>query len=346
MRATGARTHVWNNGLKSAALLALFPVFISMVAYAVLLVAAGLEGHDVGEAFSVAALNLPSAAPWAFGAVAVWFAVAYFLNVRILAAATGAKSVTRKEEPLLYNLLENLCIARGMPMPALRVMETPALNAYASGLNRKQYTVAVTRGLLERLEPAEIEAVLAHELAHIRHGDVRLMVVASVFVGAVAIVADAIMRNGDVIMRAMSSGSSSSSRRGSGKNNGGGGAVALVVLVLAALAILLVARVLSVLTQMALSRTREFMADMDAALATRNPDAMVSALIKISQRPDVEGVPGVVRGMFFENASSSFSGLLSTHPPVTARIKALVEYGGATNPWPGHKRPAIIIDET
>lgn len=327
MLTTGARTHIWNNGLKSALLLAMFPVFVMLIVYAGFLVQVGVTGYPVRDGIVEAARRLPGAVPWALLGTAAWFTVAFFFNVRLIGAATGARTVTRAQEPQLYNIVENLCISKGMRMPRLRVMEDGALNAYASGLTRDQYTVAVTRGLLETLDRDEVEAVVAHELAHIRHGDVRLMVVASVFVGIVTLVAEMAFRNGDIIARMLAA-PSSSSRRKSGK----GGAGMIIVFVLIALAILALARLLSLVTQMALSRTREYMADMEATLMTRNPDAMVSALLKISGRSGVEGIPNEVRVMFFDNAASFLGGLFSTHPSIESRIRALCSHGGARLP--------------
>ena len=217
-------------------------------------------------------------------------------------------------------------------MPRLRIIETDALNAYASGLTRRQYTVAVTRGLMDRLDREELEAVVAHELAHIRHGDVRLMVVASVFVGILALVTEMVFRNGDFIARMLAG---SGSKR-SGKN--GNGAAGVLVFILVAIAILALARLLSAVAQMALSRSREYMADMEATLMTRNPDAMVSALLKISGKSTIEGVPSNVRGMFFDgsSAASFFGSLFATHPSIESRVGALAKHGGARlprSPW-------------
>lgn len=324
MRATGARTHIWNNGIKSILLLATFPVFVAAVVYGFLVLEVAVTGYPVVEGLHVALERLPATLPWVAGAVAIWFAIAFFFNVRMIALATGARPVTRAEEPLLYNLVENLCISKGMRMPKLRVIETDALNAYASGLTRRQYTVAVTRGLLDKLEPEEIEAVVAHELAHIRHGDVRLMVVAAVFVGIIGLVAEMIFRNGDVIGRMMVGGSSD---RRSNKN--GGGAAAMIILILIALVIIGLAYLMSIIAQMALSRTREFMADMEATLLTRNPDALASALWKISGNSEMEGVPSNVQGMFIDSSASFLGGLFATHPSIYKRIHALETYGGA-----------------
>lgn len=325
-RATGAQTLIWNNGIKSFVLLAMFPVFVAMVVYAGLVVTMGFAGLPVVEGLKRAFYELPRMIPWVLVGVGVWFVIAFFFNVHMIGLAMGAKTVTRREEPVLYNLLENLCISQGMPMPKLRIIETDALNAYASGLTRKQYTVAVTRGLMRSLEKEEIEAVLAHELAHIKHGDVRLMVIASVFVGIIALVVEMVFRNGDIFARAAASASSSKS-----SNKKGGGAGAIIVMVIIAIVVLLLARLLSVATQMAISRSREFMADMEATQMTRNPDAMVSALMKISGRSEIEDVPDDVRGMFFQNGRSFLGGLMSTHPPIDKRIASLQMYAGAVS---------------
>src|SRR6266567_2577571 len=116
--------------------------------------------------------------PYSTAAAAAWIVIAYFFHQSIIDAVTGGESVTRQEQPRLYNLLENLCISRGIPMPKLKIMQSDALNAFATGLNQRQYAVTVTTGLLAALNDQEMEAVLGHELTHIRNGDVQMMVVA------------------------------------------------------------------------------------------------------------------------------------------------------------------------
>ena len=120
--------------------------------------------------------------------------IAYFFHQSLIDAVTGGHEVTRKEEPRLYNLLENLCISRGIPMPKLKITEDDALNAFASGLNQKQYSITVTTGLLDRLDDAEIEAVLGHELTHIRNGDVRMLVIAVIIAGVIGFFAELVFR--------------------------------------------------------------------------------------------------------------------------------------------------------
>ena len=130
-------------------------------------------------------------------AVLVWFAVAYFTHQTLIRMATGARGVARTEAPKLYQALENLCISRGLPMPALQIIETPALNAYASGLREGQYVVAVMRGLMDTLAADELEAVLAHELTHIRNRDAQLMAIAVIFAGIFAFFGDLVIRMWD-----------------------------------------------------------------------------------------------------------------------------------------------------
>jgi heat shock protein HtpX len=121
--------------------------------------------------------------PWATGGAALWVLIAYRFHQSMIDAVTGGREVTREEQPRLYNLLENLCISRGIPTPKLKVMDDSALNAFATGLSPRQYSITVTSGLLQRLDDKEVEAVLGHELTHIRNGDVRMMVIAMVMAG-------------------------------------------------------------------------------------------------------------------------------------------------------------------
>jgi heat shock protein HtpX len=238
---------------------------------------------------------------------------------------TGARDVTRAEQPRLYNLLENLCISRGIPMPKLKVMESDALNAFASGMNEKQYAVTVTTGLLARLDDAEMEAVLGHELTHIRNGDVRLMVVAVIIAGAISFFAELFYRLWFYSGTGFRRRSSSSDDRGKG-----GGGLAIVI----AVALIAVAWLLSLLIRFALSRSREFLADAGAVELTKNPDAMISALRKIEGRGELQGATSAVMEMCIDNPREGFADLFSTHPSVESRVKALVETAGGHDPGP------------
>ena len=220
--------------------------------------------------------------------------------------------MTRQEQPQLYNLLENLCISRGLTMPQLYIIDTDVMNAYASGIDQKSYAITVTRGLLDTLNGPELEAVLAHELTHIIDRDCRLLIVTIVFTGMISFLAQMLWRSIYI----------SSWSRGRGRNGGG-----MVVLLLIAAVAAFVGYLLALILRFALSRRRELLADAGSVELTKNPDALISALVKISQNPNIPHVPSEVQQMFIENPPSSFS-LFDTHPPIEQRIHILEQLGG------------------
>jgi len=331
MEAVGLQTHIWNNNLRSAFLLAGFPVLLLGMVFVLVL---GMVGAGYlpsgGDGMAAAFGYMLAAAPLAIGVSLVWFVIAYFANTAIIDALTGARPVTRNEEPELYNLLENLCISRGLPMPGLHIIETDALNAFASGVSQKQYAVTVTRGLMRTLNRDELEAVLGHELTHILSRDVRTMVIASVFAGIITLIAQ-------VIFRAVMWGGVGRTTRSSDEKKAGAGFIFVAI----ALAVAAVGYVLAIVIRMALSRQREFVADAGAVALTKNPDAMISALQKISGHSQIEA-PDSVRGMFIENGREggmSAMGLFDTHPPIEKRIAALVQYAGGRVAEPSYAPP-------
>jgi heat shock protein HtpX len=236
-------------------------------------------------------------------------------------AVTGGRDVSRGEQPRLYNVLENLCISRGITMPKLKVIDDDGLNAFATGMNDKQYAITVTSGLIRNLNDAEIESVLGHELTHIRNGDVRLLVIAVVIAGAVSFFAELVYRL--LFQVRWSSG------RSDGRKGGGAGIVILI-----ALALIAVAWVLSIVIRFALSRKREFLADAGSVELTKNPDAMISALRKIEGRGELPGAASAVMEMCIDNPREGFSNIFDTHPSVDARVVALVKFAGGHDPGP------------
>jgi heat shock protein HtpX len=325
MGAFGLGTHISSNNAKSVLLLAGFPVLLLLLMYALLLLYAGVagpEGAALDAPFQWAATSLTHAWPWALGGAGAWFTAAYFSHQALIDASTGARSLARTDDPRTYNLLENLCISRGMTTPALRVIETPALNAFASGLHQGQYSITVTRGLLQTLDDAELEAVLAHELTHIRNRDVRLLVIAVIFVGIFSFVGELAYRG---ITNVRWSGGGSSSRRSSSSSSGGGGALVAIAV---ALALIALAYALAIVIRFALSRRREYLADAGAVELTKNPDAMISALRKIAGNAAMPAAPAEVREMMIENAHAGIGEVFATHPPIEKRIAALVEFAG------------------
>ena len=166
-----------------------------MLVYAGALVAEALSVNaDLNTLLQLAWMDFLEAAPFATIGTALWIVIAYYFHQSMIDAITGGREVTRREEPRLYNLLENLCISRGIATPKLKVIDSDALNAFATGMNAKQYSITVTTGLLKRLNDAEIESVLGHELTHIRNGDVRMMVIAVIIAGAVSFFVELIFR--------------------------------------------------------------------------------------------------------------------------------------------------------
>ena len=227
--------------------------------------------------------------------------------------------MSRQEEPDLYNLVENLCISRGLTTPSLRIIESDALNAYATGLKDGQYSITVTRGLMRTLDREELEAVLGHELTHIINHDTRLMVICAVFAGIISLVAQ-------MLYRAMFY-TRWSGRRRDGK---GGGAV----LILVGLALVFIGYALAVVLRFALSQKREYLADAGSVELTKNPDAMIRALQKIAGHAELKA-PGEVQTLFFESRSEGLASLFETHPKIEKRIEALVKYaGGRVEPLP------------
>src|ERR1700728_1655805 len=181
MAAYGLYSHIQSNRRRSIALLVGLFFLVYLMVYAGALVAEALTvDADLNALMQRALSDLISAAPLATIGTALWVVIAYFFHQRMIDAVTGAREVTRREEPRLYNLLEDLCISRGITMPKLKIMDTEALNAFATGMNQKQYSITVTSGLIGRLDDAEVEAVVGHERTHIGTGDRRMMSLAGI----------------------------------------------------------------------------------------------------------------------------------------------------------------------
>ena len=326
MAAYGLYTHIQSNKRRSVALLIGLFLLVYLLVYAGALVAEALS-YQAPLQFLLrrALLDFIVAAPWATVGTVLWIVIAYYFHQSLIDAITGGREMTRQEEPRLYNLLENLCISRGITMPKVKVMESDALNAFATGMNEKQYAITVTSALLARLDDAEVEAVLGHELTHIRNGDVRMLVIAVIIAGVIGFFAELIFRlwfyNGFGGGRSRSSGSD---------DRKGGNMVAILI----AVGLIAVAWLLSVVIRFALSRSREFLADAGSVELTKNPDAMISALRKIEGRGELQGATSAVMEMCVDNPREGFSDLFDTHPPVDKRIAALIKFAGGHDPGP------------
>jgi heat shock protein HtpX len=340
MAAYGLYTHIASNRLRSVLLLAGLFVLVYVMVYAGALIIEAINdsGQPANYYLTVALNDVIRTLPYSTGAAALWIVIAYFFHQSIVDAVTGGEDVTRQQQPRLYNLLENLCISRGLPMPKLKIVESEALNAYATGLNRRQYAVTVTTGLLNALNDQEIEAVLGHELTHIRNGDVQMMVIAVIIAGVVGFFAELFFRSffnfnhgwGYGGRRSWSSSSSSSSDNSDRKGSGG----AAIVIIIVAVALIALAWLLSQLVRLALSRSRELLADAGSVELTKNPDAMISALRKIENRGELPGATSAVMELCVDNPREGFSDLFATHPSVDQRVQALVKYAGGHDPGP------------
>lgn len=333
MAAYGLYTHIASNKVRSMFLLGGLFVLIYVMVFAGALIADVFRlGADYPAGFYIqqAWHDLIAALPWATAGSVLWIVIAYFFHQSIIDAVTGGHGVTRKEQPRLYNLLENLCISRGIPMPRLKVMDTDALNAFATGLNRRQYAITVTTGLMNGLNDEEMEAVLGHELTHIRNGDVQLMVVAVIIAGVVGFVAELCFRlflNSGV---RVGGGGWRRSRSSSSRDSKGGAVIAVIL----AVVLIVLAWFLSQVVRLALSRSRELMADAGSVELTKNPDAMISALRKIENRGELPGVTSAVMEMCVDNPRQGFADLFATHPSIETRVRALVRYAGGRDPGP------------
>jgi heat shock protein HtpX len=339
MAAYGLYTHIASNKFRSMLLLAGLFVLVYVIVYAgALIIEVVNYGGAPADYYLRAALSdVIRTLPYSTGAAALWIVIAYFFHQSIIDAVTGGEDVTRQQQPRLYNLLENLCISRGIAMPKLKIVESEVLNAYATGLNRRQYAVTVTSGLLNALNDQEIEAVLGHELTHIRNGDVQMMVIAVIIAGVVGFFAELFFRTffnfgnygwyggGSSWSSSASSSSSSESDSRGERRSSGGGAIFIIIL---AVALIALAWALSQLVRLALSRSREFLADAGSVELTKNPDAMISALRKIEGRGELPGATSAVMELCLDNPREGFSDLFATHPSVEARVQALVKYAG------------------
>jgi len=292
-------------------LLILFPIVILGLVWLFVFLVQPLQDYRVDRANQLFFTSLP----WVIAGVGLWFVIAWFSHTGMIERATGSAPLSRKENKRIYNLVENLCIASGMPMPKVNIINDDSLNAFASGINTKTFTVSLSRGIIEKLNDEELEAVIAHELTHIRNRDVRLLIISIIFVGIFAFLTEALVRS------VRFSGGSS------GRKDGRAVAVALM---LAA-----VGYFLSSIFRFAISRQREYMADGGSAMMTKNPLALASALEKISVDSQIEAVKrNDIAQMFIDNpqdkkvrpVSFSIGALFMTHPPIEKRIALLRQF--------------------
>lgn len=243
----------------------------------------------------------------------IWMSISYFAGDKMILSSIDAVEISSMDQPEIFRLVENLCITRGLPLPRIYLIDDDSLNAFATGRDPAHASIALTTGIVSKLERAELEGVVAHELAHVENRDIRLMLLTVAGISFFTVIGECCLR------------AAGRSRRG--KNNGA------PVLLILGLLFLIYGYLIAPLIRLAVSRQREYQADATAALTIRNPHALASALRKISQDSRVEVLdkresmaamcianPLAKAGLF-----SELSGLMATHPPIENRIRVLEE---------------------
>lgn len=308
MEYVGIHSQIRKNNLNSAILLAAFPILLLAMVYAFLFFTNNNNIEFTNSMFV-------SAAPYVIIGTAAWFTIAWFMQSSLIRLATGSHPLERTENKRVYNLLENLCIANGMKMPKLFIIEDDSLNAFASGLSEASYSISLSRGIIDKLDDDELEGVIAHELSHIRSRDVRVLIISIIFVGIFSFIAEMAFRS----LRFAGGG-----KRGNGKSQG--------MIILIAVVVSAVCYLISVLLRFGISRSREYMADAGSANMTHKPNALASALRKISVDPAIEAVESRdVAQLFIDNPKPSAHGfswdnIFATHPPIQKRIELLEQF--------------------
>ena len=322
MKYIGIQTQKRRNNIRSTMMLFLFPCVILLLTWLFFLITKyylihyEYESDNQVQAFSDVGFSFINVFPWVIGICLVWFLIAYYANTKIINAATGSKPLERIDNKRVYNLVENLCMAVHIEMPKINVIEDHSLNAFASGLNKKNFTVTLSRGIIDRLNDEELEAVIAHELTHIRNNDVKVLIISIVFVGIFSFLTQ-------ILFRSLLRGRFRIKSRNN-KNSGGG----IIVMLLIALVLAAIGYLITMLMRFAISRNREYMADAGSAEMTKKPWALASALQKISNDPFIEAVhQSDVAQLFIDNplkkGASFINEIFATHPPINKRIQVL-----------------------
>jgi heat shock protein HtpX len=319
MKYIGLHRQIQRNNFNSFLLLISFPALLLGVFYVIayFFIETGPNHYDVSDYQLPTESNTAffSIAPFILIGVVIWFLIAWAGHATFIRLATGAKPLDRKENKRVYNLVENLCISKGTKMPNINIIEDDSLNAFASGIDEKSYSITLSAGIINKLDDEELEGVIAHELTHIRNRDTRVLIISIIFVGIFAFLAEVAFRS----LRFAGRGK---------KDSKGGGAVILIAIIVTALAYLI-----SMLLRFGISRKREYLADAGAADMTKKPYALANALKKISADPYIEAVENRdVAQLFIDNPqvsnrkSGSWDNLFSTHPPIEKRIGLLEQF--------------------
>lgn len=293
-------THIQTNKRKSALLVFVVLAFVIGVV--------GLYSYAVRGDFVLPVIAAILAIPSSL--------VGYYSGDKIALAANRATEVPKDANRELHNIVENLAITAGIPKPKVYMIDSPALNAFATGRDPEHASIAVTSGLLDKLDRSELEGVLAHELAHVRNYDIRFATIIAIFVGFVVILSDLFLR---ATFWSGGRHSGPASRRGEGGNQ------LQAILAIVGLILLILSPIITKLIQLAASRQREFLADASGIMFTRYPEGLASALEKIAAGPALATASNATAHLFIANPlkGRSIARLFSTHPPVEERIKRL-----------------------
>lgn len=342
MKYVGIQTQIWRNNRNTVLLLLLFPIILLGMVLGTIMVLDWL-GFFCWDGVCGPGLQATTfhwdviwpyfldAMPYTLGVTAIWFIIAYFANTAIIRHATHARPLERKENVRVYNIVENLCIAGGIEMPKINIVEDPNLNAFASGIDINSYTITLTTGIIDALDDTELSAVVGHELTHIKNRDTRLMVVCIVFVGIFSMTVN-------VLLRILSSMWRSPRPRTRRKNDSAGAGIVLVLII--ALVWATIGYFFSTLTRLAISRKREYVADAGAAELCGDPLALASALRKISENPGLATVKrDDVAQLYIIHPDEEYDNdmgltglvakaniLFCTHPDTPERIRLLEQF--------------------
>ena len=292
-------SQISSNKMKTWLIITLFVAFITTIVF--------VYGKVSGGGLSYAGVALIISGIMGF--------TSYYYSDKMILGMSSARQIQKKDHPELFRTVENLCIGEGIPMPKIYIINDSAPNAFATGRDPKHAVVCVTTGILDKLNKAELEGVISHELSHIRNYDIRLMSIVVILVGLVALLADFFMR---------------SLWHGGGRKNSREGGNVQGILMLIGIVLAVLSPVIATLIQLAISRKREFLADASGVLITRYPEALASALEKIAKdKEPLEAANNATAHLYIENpfkgkiSGSWFSNLFNTHPPVEERIKIL-----------------------
>ena len=350
MKYVGIQTQIWRNNRNSILLLSLFPLIILVMVFSVILVldysgwlCSIVEGGcpaDHATRMKYGTMHWPevweafkTVLPYTLQIVGVWFIIAYCANTAIIRHATHAKPLERKDNLRVYNIVENLCIAGGIEMPQINIVEDSGLNAFASGIDIPSFTITLTTGLIDKLNDAELAAVVGHELTHIKNRDTRLMVVCIVFVGIFATIQTVSIK----LLMAMLRGPRNRTRS---RRGGGSGGVIIIFALILLIIWSTIGYVFSWLTRLAISRTREYVADAGGAELCGDPLALASALKKISDYPGLDSVRrSDVAQLYIIHPDEEFDNdmklkgwiakaniMFCTHPDTPERIRILEQF--------------------